>query len=545
MVLRRLASLATDVASGGWATAKVATRTGVWTPIRPDRLVGMAIGLRRWGMTPAAVYAMNTARDPGRLAVIDERESVSYAEIDRRSSIVAMALGALGIGAGDPVALLARNSAAFVVAQVAASKLGADVLYVNTGFAGPQLAEVIRSENAAAIIADDEFAPLLDDVAPSLPRLTAWVDDGGAPARSIAGLVDAAESRPVPSLPSPRHEGRHVILTSGTTGKPKGAARGAPSPFLGAIGAVALLDAIPYRARGTTMLAAPAFHAWGLGNLMIGMLLQSTLVMTRRFDPAVALTLVEEHRADTLVAVPVMCQRLLEVESTADTSSLRVVAISGSALAPSLATRFMARFGDVLYSLYGSTEVAFVSVAGPADLHADPTTAGRVLRGVTVRLVDSDDNEVPPGEVGRIFAGSAMSFDGYTSGEDKPRLGRLASIGDVGRLGDDGRLYIEGREDDMIVSGGENVFPAEVEEALLQHRDVADVAVVGVPDEAFGQALVAHVVRRAGSTPTEDDLRAHVKAQLATYKVPRAVVFHEELPRNETGKVIKRALRDG
>jgi acyl-CoA synthetase (AMP-forming)/AMP-acid ligase II len=542
MALRRISSLAIDAAGAGWATAKVAARTGIWTPIRPDRLIGMASGFRRWGMTPAAACAMNAARDPGRIAVIDERESLTYGDVDQRSSIIAVSLAQLGIGAGDPVALLARNSAAFVVSQVAISKLGADALYVNTGFAGPQLGEVLRSENVAAVIADDEFASLLDEVAGSLPRLTAWVEDGDAPGKSIADLLRSAGAEPMPTLPSPGHEGRHVILTSGTTGKPKGAARGAPNVVSGAIAGISLLDAIPYRARGITILAAPAFHAWGLGNLMIGMLLQSTVVMSRRFDPAETLALVERYEADTMVAVPIMCQRFLDVADVPDTSSLRVVAISGSALAPTLSTRFMDRFGDVLYSLYGSTEVAFVSVAGPSDLRAAPTSAGRVLRGVTVRLVDADDEQVPVGEVGRIFAGSALSFDGYTSGEDKARLDGLASIGDVGRFGADGRLYVEGRDDDMIVSGGENVFPAEVEETLHQHPDVADVAVVGVADESFGQVLVAHVVRRSGATVSEAELRAHVKANLAVYKVPREVVFHDELPRNETGKVVKQGL---
>jgi fatty-acyl-CoA synthase len=293
-----------------------------------------------------------------------------------------------------------------------------------------------------------------------------------------------------------------------------------------------------------TVLAAPAFHAWGLGNLMVGMMLQSTFVMTRRFDPAYTLELVEKHKADTIAAVPVMCQRMLEVESQPDTSSLKIVALSGSALAPSLATKFMDRFGDVLYSLYGSTEVAYVSVAGPKDLRAAPNTAGRVLRGVTIRLVDDNDEDVPPGDVGRIFAGSGMSFEGYTSGEDKTRLGKLASIGDVGRIGDDGRLYVEGRDDDMIVSGGENVFPAEVEETLHQHAAVADVAVVGMPDEKFGQALVAHIVLKGGKSASADDLRKHVKAHLANYKVPREIVFHDQLPRNETGKVLKRELTE-
>ena len=294
------------------------------------------------------------------------------------------------------------------------------------------------------------------------------------------------------------------------------------------------------------MLAAPAFHAWGLANLTIAMGLQSTLVMSRRFDPARTLELVQRHRADTLVAVPVMVQRILELPDNDrhryDTSSLRAVALSGSALPPTLATRFMNEFGDVLYSLYGSTEVAYVSVAGPSDLRAAPSTAGRLVRGVQVRLVDDDGNDTPPGETGRIFAGSAMTFEGYTSGEDKDRLGNLTSTGDVGRFDDEGRLYVEGRDDDMIVSGGENVFPAEIEDCLHQHPDVADAAVVGVTDERFGQALVAHVVLRDGGKASSDELRSHVKRQLANYKVPREIVLHDELPRNETGKVLKRSL---
>jgi len=211
-------------------------------------------------------------------------------------------------------------------------------------------------------------------------------------------------------------------------------------------------------------------------------------------------------------------------------------------LPPTLANRFMDDFGDVIYSLYGSTEVSYVSVAGPRDLREAPGSAGRLVRGVKVRLVDDDGKDVPAGETGRIFAGSLLAFEGYTSGEDKERMGALTSTGDVGRFGDDGRLYVEGRDDDMIVSGGENVFPAEVEDLLHQHPDVADAAVVGVEDDRFGQALVAHVVLRDGASAKPDELRAHVKKSLANYKVPREIVLHDSLPRNETGKVLKREL---
>jgi acyl-CoA synthetase (AMP-forming)/AMP-acid ligase II len=499
------------------AAAKVLARSGLVSPVRPDRLFGMALSAARWGLSPAAAYAAGAARDPNRLAVIDERESVTFADIDRRSTAVAHALAERGVHVGDSVALLARNSAAFVVAQVAISKLGADTLYLNTGFAGPQLGDVLTSEGATAIVADEEFVPLLDDVAPDLPHLVAWTDDVDDPRADSVAAIGADTA---PELPPPGRDGKHIILTSGTTGRPKGAARSAPNALAGMVELVAILEAIPYGARGVTMLAAPAFHAWGLANLTLAMGLQSTLVMTRRFDPARTLELVEKHRADTLVAVPVMIQRILDLSDTdrkRDTSSLRIVALSGSALPPTLATRFMDGFGDVLYSLYGSTEVAYVSVAGPKDLRAAPDTAGRPVRGVTVKLVDDNGNQVPPGVTGRIFAGSAMTFEGYTSGEDKARLGNLTSTGDVGRFDGSGRLFVEGRDDDMIVSGGENVFPAEVEDCLHQHPDVSDAAVVGVEDERFGQALVAHVVIRDGRSASTDDLRAHVKKQLANY----------------------------
>ena len=532
----------TGPVSDAAAAVKVLARTGLVSPIRPDRLIGMTTSFLHWGMSPAAMYAANAARDPNRIAVIDERESVTYADIDRRSTAVAHELALRGVEPGHSVALLARNSAQFIVGMIAISKLGADILYLNTGFAGPQLGDVLKDQQVTAIIADDEFVPLLDEVAPKLPRLVAWVEDGTAGRDTVAG---AATNNPTTGLPSPGRDGKHVILTSGTTGRPKGAARSAPSPIAGMLEFLAVLEAIPYRARSVTVLAAPAFHAWGFANLMIGMGLQSTLVMTRRFDPADTLKLIEQHRAHTLAAVPVMIQRILDVpkkKRRVDASSLRVVALSGSALPPSVATSFMDEFGDVIYSLYGSTEVSYVSVAGPGDIRSAPGTAGRLVRGVTVRLVDGDGRDVPAGETGRIFAGSPLAFEGYTTGEDKARLGALTSTGDMGRFDETGRLFVEGRDDDMIVSGGENVFPAEVEDLLHKHRDVADVAVVGVPDDRFGQALVAHVVLRKKASASPDELRAYVKKALANYKVPREIVIHDQLPRNESGKVLKREL---
>ncbi len=530
-------------------TARVLTVSGVVSPVRPDRLLPMALALGRWGISPATAVAVGAARDPQRTAIVDEAGPVTYGEIDSRSNAVARGLRDLGIGERDPVALLARNSRQFLVAQCAVAKIGGDLIYLNTGFGANEIADVVRDEKVVAVIADEEFAGRVAEGAPDLPLVLAWTDgdssaDGGGNAGDVPSLDELAAGDRTPPGP-PERTSRHVILTSGTTGKPKGAPREAPGLLEGIEPLVALVGAIPLRARRTTVLATPMFHTWGFAHLVLGLVLQSTLVVRRKFDPEQTLALVEEHRADALIAVPVMLQRMLELPEDArrahDTSSLRVAAISGSAIPASVAERFMDEFGEVIYNLYGSTEVAYATVASPADLRVAADTAGRPLHGVTLRIVDDDGHEVRRGESGRIFAGNALSFAGYSGGEDKERIGGLVATGDVGRIDGDGRLFVEGRDDDMIVSGGENVYPREVEECLLGHPAVADAAVVGVPDEKFGQALVAHAVPR-GNGVDADELRAWLKERLAGYKVPREVVLHEELPRNETGKVLRTEL---
>jgi len=231
-----------------------------------------------------------------------------------------------------------------------------------------------------------------------------------------------------------------------------------------------------------------------------------------------------------------------EVLDRYDLSTLRFVTASGSRMRSDAALGFMDRFGDLVYNSYNATEARLISTATPADLRVAPDTAGKPVAGTVVRILDDDLRPVRRGEVGRIAVLSDSQFEGYTSGDSKDFHEDYMISGDVGRLDDAGRLYVVGRDDDMIVSGGENVYPLEVEETLTAHEAVLEAAVVGVDDEQYGQRLAAYVVLRPGSDATADDLKAHVKSERAGYKVPREVTFLDELPRNASGKVMPREL---
>ncbi|MBW3669891.1 MAG: AMP-binding protein [Actinobacteria bacterium] len=520
--------------------SRVLVQAGMIRPERPDRFLNAVRTLGKWGATLAGGYGAAAARYPDAVAVIDEAGSATFGDIDRRTNAIARGLRELGVSEGDAVGLLCRNHRGFVEATVAISKLGANVIYLNTGFAAPQLAEVLDREGAAAIVHDADFAEIVEPAAGDRAAVVAW-HDGLTPNPTLDELADKHSTAP---LTAPAKPGRTIILTSGTTGAPKGAKRSAPKG-LGA--AAAVLSRIPLRAGETTVIAAPLFHSWGLAHLNLALALGSAIVLQRRFDPEETLRVVADTKATALVVVPVMLQRILaagpEAAARHDTSSLRIVAASGSALTGSLALEWMDRFGDNLYNLYGSTEVAWASIATPEDLRAAPGTAGKPPLGTTLRIVDSEGRDVPPGTTGRIFVGNELPFEGYTGGGSKAMLGNLMSVGDLGRLDDQGRLFVEGREDDMIVSGGENVFPSEVEDLLARHEAIADVAVVGVPDEEFGQRLKAFVVKKPGARLTAQAVKDHVKQHLARYKVPKDVVFLDELPRNTTGKILRRELR--
>jgi fatty-acyl-CoA synthase len=358
------------------------------------------------------------------------------------------------------------------------------------------------------------------------PTLDALIERNGRPARN-------------------HHAARFVLLTSGTTGAPKGAPR-TPSPRALVGPWTALAGRVPLRAREPMLISPPLFHGFGFSYLALGLALGATIVIRRRFDADAVLDDLERHRIRTLVAVPVMHQRILRALRSAprppDTSSLRVLISAAAPLTPALAEGLMDAFGDVLYDIYGTTEAGFGAIAGPEELRAAPSTVGRPPFGTELRILDDAGRELSRGDTGHVFVGGPLVVAGYLGGGSKETVGGLMNTGDLGHLDENGRLFIDGREDDMIVSGGENVFPGEVEDLLRRHDGVEDAAVIGVDDEEFGQRLSAFVVTAEGVHLSEGALKGYVRENLARFKVPREVVFVDEVPRNATGKVVKSKL---
>lgn len=510
--------------------------------LRPQYLRSTAQASRKYGTTTAAGFHAGALRHPEATALIDERGPMTFAEVDRATNAIARGLAAAGVGPGDGVGLFARNHRGFVLAQAALDKLGANTLLLNTGFAPPQLKDVCAREGTRVLLYDAEFREIVEGGAANLTRIVTW-SEGQAGETTLDELIRSHDDSEVPAPPAP---GRVTVLTSGTTGTPKGAQRTLKRSGLGTL--VGLFGRMPLRAGTRNLIVAPTFHSWGGFHLLIGAQLGCTIGLRRRFDPEDTLRAIQELRPQVLAVVPVMMQRILdlgpEVIGRYDTSSLEAVCASGSALPGELALRWMDTFGDNVYNFYGSTEVAQAAIAMPDELRAAPGTAGRPPRGVLLRIFDAEGREVAPGVTGRIFVGNENQFEGYTGGGNKEVIAGLMSSGDVGHFDENGLLFVDGRDDDMIISGGENVFPREVEDLLADHPDVLDVAVIGVPDREFGQRLKAFVVRKPGATVEEPALKDYVKRNLARYKVPREIVFLEELPRTTTGKVLKRELAD-
>lgn len=515
-------------------------RARLIAPLRPDKYLRIAAAMQRENMGITSGFASAAQRCPDRPGLVDELGSLTWREIDERADALAAGLQA----EADPkvIGIMARNHRGFVESLIAANRISADVLLLNTSFAGPALAEVVEREHVDAIIYDEEFTATVDralKARPDTTRIVAW-SDSPVDGLTVEGVVKAHRRR---------HPKRHgtkskvILLTSSTTGTPKGAKHSGGGPDV----LKAILDRTPWRAEEPVVIVAPMFHAWGFSQLAFAASMACTIITRRKFDPEATLELIDRHRATGLCVVPVMFDRIMELPDEVRTRysgrSLRFAAASGSRMRPDVVIAFMDQFGDVIYNNYNATEAGMIATATPQDLRAAPDTAGRPAEGTDIRILDGELRELPAGEVGGIYVRNSTQFDGYTSGTTKDFHDGFMASGDVGYLDDAGRLFVIGRDDEMIVSGGENVYPIEVEKTLSAHPDVAEAAVLGVDDEQFGQRLAAFVVLNPRATATPDSLKQHVRDNLANYKVPREITILTELPRNSTGKIVRRDLQ--
>lgn len=512
--------------------AKTMAKRGMLAPGPPVAQVKQLAALKKWGFGLAGELRQAANRSPSTIAVIDEtRGETTYAQLLANSEKIAVILRDLGFGPGDRIGLLARNHVQAIEVMTATSAVGIDLVLGNTGLAGPQFALVAEQQGIKALIHDDEFTQVVSHLPESMPKITET---------ELASKVEQT-ARPT-ELPVPAKGGRTIILTSGTTGTPKGAARKTPGGF-GPL--ISIIDRIPLRAHDRILISAPIFHTWGYAAMQLSMALRATIVLQRKFQPEAARAALETLQPDAMFAIPVMLQRMMELPSDPAAKSrrkLRVVATSGSAYPSGFTAKFMDEYGEVLYNLYGSTEASWVAIATPEHMRRDPNTAGTPPLGTVVKILDDDGHEVPAGEKGRIFCGNELVFDGYTNGNTKDFIDGLVSTGDMGHV--EGDLYfVDGRDDDMIVSGGENVYPIEVEGLLAEHPAVREISVIGVPDPDFGQRLAAFVALNAGHELSADELKEHVRSNRARHCIPREVVFMDELPRNATGKILNRELR--
>ncbi|MBB3604997.1 fatty-acyl-CoA synthase [Mycolicibacterium sp. BK556] len=516
----------------------VLQRRGMIDLTDPAGLLTAARALRRYGSFGGLV-SYTASRYGDSPALTDERGTLTFRELDQLSNATARTLLARRPSGDCAIGLLNRGHRGLLVALAAAGKAGIRTVLLNTGFAGPQLRDVCVRERIQIVLADQEFAELFDALPPDVEVLLNWAE--GSHAHPL--IDDLAARQSTDPLPYPSRPGGLVLLTSGTTGIPKGAPRDRISPLQSA----QLLDRVPWPANGCYVVAAPLFHATGLATATVGLALGNRVVVSRRFDPQAALAAIAGHHADAMVLVPTMLSRILDlgpdIIDRYGTSSLRVIFAAGSTLSPQLCRRTLDTFGDVLYNLYGSTEVATAAVATPEELRVAPGTVGRPPVGCRIAAYDTYDRPITePGRTGTLYVSSGLSFSGYTDGGSKRVLDGLMSSGDTGHFDDRGLWFVDGRDDDMIVSGGENVYPIEVENLLTEHPAVVEAAAVGTPDRDFGQRLCVFVVIKDSAQLDAEAVKTYVRDRLARHKVPRDVYFVDALPRNETGKVLKRNL---
>lgn len=532
-------------------TSRVARTSGMLWGLRPAGLRVMVKGLMRERQSPSLIYRIHAANKPDAIALVWRDQRLSWRELDERLDRIAHALSRRGLQRGQSVLLMMRNRAEFVQMQAACSRLGAPAVSVSWRSTASELVYLANHCGARFLATEADLLPAVEKALPELHALSldrvVVCGDRQKGALAFDDLV--ADRAPKVEDSAADEDAAVVVYTSGTTGKPKGAVRKFPKDTF--VAAMAFIAETPMRVDDVHLVACPLYHSTAFGFLALSHLLGGTAVIMDEFKPDLFLEAIARHRVNSTAIVPTMLHRVLsldpEIIERHDTRSLRVVFSGGAPLPAPLAIDFMDRFGDVVFNFYGATETGLVTLAKPADLRAAPGTIGHAVDGNEIRLLDEHGHEVPVGKVGELYVKNSMLVAGYHADDQATRQSMKAgffSVGDLARRDAEGRYFIEGRKRDMIISGGVNVYPAEVEGVLEHHPDVAEVAVVGVADREWGERVRAFVVRKPGSALDEGALKAWARERLAGPKVPRDFRFVDGLPRNPTGKVLKRELRE-
>jgi fatty-acyl-CoA synthase len=531
--------------------ARVALSTKVLSNIRPSGVASFLRAARGTTLGPHLAVMFHAHTQPEKEAIIEGDRRITWGEFDASINRLCHALAARGVRGGDRVAMMLPNGADYLIAQAALARIGGVAVQIGYRLKAGEVAYILGNAEPRAILAHAQFADTIasarDEARSQAPVLLVG---GGDP--RFETWEDATRGQPADAPPrgTARGEGGGVIVyTSGTTGKPKGAARQWKQTGLDSVADV--IYSVGMRADDRHLVLCPLYHSAAPAFVAIMFSLGATCVLMNHFDPEGALALIEKERITSTLVVPTMLVRITalpeEVRRKYDTSSLRWVMSGAAPLATEVARRFQDQFGPILWNFYGATETGFVTLAGPADHTGRPGTVGRAVRGNEIRVLGEDGRALPRGEVGELYARNSMLIAGYHRNEDATRSSMrdgFFSVGDLARVDGDGFYYLESRKHDMVISGGVNIYPREIEDLLHTHPAILEVAVIGVPDPEWGETLRACVVKRPGHSITEQEVIDFCRGPLADYKRPRQVRFLDELPRNPTGKVLKRELRE-
>ncbi|MEZ4310185.1 MAG: AMP-binding protein [Polyangiaceae bacterium] len=536
-------------------SARVMRSTGIARAATPAGLVTVAREAARGRLNTSLIFRYHAANNPHGTALVtpvgalgaESERAYSFFELNSAIDRAAAGLAARGIRKGDAVLVAMKNRPEFLLAQAAIGRLGASAVSVSWRSTPPEMQYIAKHSEARALVFDALIEPTvrkaLEDV-PAIEPSRAFAVGGKVEGLSTWEELLAAGA----TFEEASGDAAVVMYTSGTTGKPKGAVRKFQREVMAHV--LSFIEQTPMVAGERHLVTCPLYHATAFAFTSFTYILGGSVVVMGDFKPETFLELVERYRITTTAMVPTMLHRVLELGKDRirahDLSSLKVIFSGGAPLSATLARDVLDTLGDKLWNFYGATETGVVTVAGPEDLRRSPGTIGRILPGQEVRLLDDEGREVPDGEVGELYAKSEQLVAGYHADEAATRGSMregFFSVGDLARRDARGCFHIEGRKRDMIISGGINVYPAEVEAALDEHPAVLESAVVGIPDREWGERVRAYVVLRESAHATPEELAAFCAERVAKTKVPRDIRFLDHLPRNPTGKVLKRELR--